>query len=415
MKKYLVLFLTCLTFSLSAQESNNYLLYKLQQKGIITETEAQVIRDQTSEEEKAVTSSSLTAWTKFLNAKGDFRFRYQNDHPIGYSVNRDRVRVRVRGGIEPKITDNLKVGIALATGMNNNNITDVITDKDLSRSPNQTLGSGFSKKAISLDLAFAEYTPISWMAMTVGKFKNPIWTAGDLIWDTDINPEGAALKFNGEINPNIQLFGTADVFTLGENATASDPLMYVAQAGIKHKITDKFSYKTALSYYGFSDTKGKRLDGSVLTNSINSTTKALIYDYKNLVADFSLDFKNPFGEWLPYVSLFAEYVNNMNAKVPGNNRDGYMIGTIFGKEKLAALCDWQVQYNYGKLAKDAVLDIFPDSDRYGGQTAMKSHELIFNYALASNNSLGLDLYYGEKTEGALRPATVLQLDWNIKF
>jgi len=394
----------------AAEESTNYLLYKLETKGIVTEAEAQVIKDQTAEETKA----SLSSWVNYLNPKGDFRFRYQNDNPIGYSVNRDRVRVRVRGGIEPKVTDNIKVGVALSTGYNNNNISDVITDKDLSRSPNQTLGSGFSKKAVSLDLAYGEYIPVSWLATTVGKFKNPIWEPGDLIWDTDINPEGAALKFNGTINSNIQLFGTTDIFTLGEYATASDPLMYVLQAGIKHNIVEKLSYQFGVSYYGFSDIKGKQLDGSVLTNTVTADKK-LVYNYKNIVGAVQFNFKNLFGEWLPSFSLFAEYINNCNTKVPGGNRDGYMVGANFGEEKLASLSDWQVKYNYGKLAKDAVLDIFPDSDRYGGQTAMLSHELIFNYALASSNYLGLDFYYGEKTVSAKKPATVLQLDWNIKF
>ncbi len=413
--KYLVLLLVCWSLTLNAaEEANNYLLYKLQAKGILTETEAQVIREQNSEETKALVSSSLSSWTKSLNPKGDFRFRYQNDNPIGYSVNRDRVRIRLRGGIEPKVTDNLKVGVALSTGFNNNNLS-VVTDKDSARSTNQTLGDGFSKKSVSLDLGFAEYTPVSWLVATAGKFKNPIWEPGDLIWDTDINPEGVALKFNGVANDTIQFFGTTDVFPLGESATASDPIMYVAQAGIKHKVAEKVSYQAGVSYYGFSDLKGKVLDGNVGTNSADPTTKALIYNYKNIIGALEVGFKNPFGAWLPSLSVFAEYINNCNAQVPGGNRDGYMVGTVFGDEKLTKLSNWQFKYNYGKLAKDAVLDILPDSDRYSGKTAMWSHELALSYALASSNYLVVDFYYGESTVGAKKPATVLQLDWNIKF
>lgn len=92
-----------------------------------------------------------------------------------------------------------------------------------------------------------------------------------------------------------------------------------------------------------------------------------------------------------------------------------MLGATLGNEKLGKLSDWQFKYNYGKLGKDSIIDILPDSDRYGGQTAMWSHEIILSYALGSSHWLGLDFYYGEKTEGSKKPATVLQLDWNIKF
>ncbi len=414
--KYLVFMFVAFGFGGAfAEDSNDYLLYKLQSKGIITETEAQVIREQKSEETKAAVSSLQSSWMESLNPKGDFRFRYQNDNPIGYGKNRDRVRIRLRGGIEPKITGALKVGIGLATGFNNNNIDEVIEDKDLSRSTNQTLGSGFSKKAVSLDLAYAEYSPVDWLTLVFGKMRNPIWEPGDLIWDTDINPEGVAVKFNKELGSNLKLFAGTDFFVLGEYSSSSDPIMYALQAGVQHKITNKLSYKAALSYYGFSDVRGKRLDGSSLSNTADDDDD-LIYDYENVVAALEVGLKDPFnGPWLPYMYLFAEYVNNCNTRVPGANRDGYMVGAGFGSEKLSSLSDWQIKYNYGKLAKDAVLDIFPDSDRYGGKTGIWAHELAFNYALGSSNWLGLDFYYGERTEGSKKPAALLQLDWNIKF
>ena len=52
--KYFILIMLCLAldFVATAEETNNYLLYKLQSKGIITETEAQVIKEQEAEETK---------------------------------------------------------------------------------------------------------------------------------------------------------------------------------------------------------------------------------------------------------------------------------------------------------------------------------------------------------------------------
>ncbi len=370
--------------------------------------------EQSSEQTKTIVSSTLSDWLLAINPKGDFRFRYQNDHPVGYGNNRDRARIRLRGGIEPRISQDLRVGIGLATGFNNNNL-DNLTDKDMARSTNQTLGDGFSKKSISLELGFAEYSPFSWLTLIVGKFKNPIWEPTDLIWDKDINPEGVSVKFDNKINKEINIFSTVGTFMLDEQANSSDPLMYILQAGIKHHLVENLSYKFALSYYGFSALVGKRLDGSVLTNSIDPINKTLIYNYRNLVGSLSVDIKKAFKDNLPYLSFFIEYVSNCNSKVRAKDRNGYSVGTVLGHEKLRQLSDWQFKYNYGKLGKDSIIDILPDSDRYGGQTAMWSHEITISYALSSSHWLGLDFYYGEKTEGSKKPATVLQLDWNIKF
>jgi len=403
---YLILFTTLLfnsNASINSEGKDDLLLQKLVNKGIISQEEAGEIKDQQS------------IWIDKLKPSGDFRFRFQDDNPIGYGTNRDRVRIRLRGRIEPKITEDIKVGVGLATGFNNNNI-DNLTDKDIARSTNQTLGDGFSKKSISLELGYAEYTPVSWFGLVVGKFKNPIWEPGDLIWDTDINPEGVALKFKSKLDTNFELFGTTDVFSLEEKGNDPDIIMYTAQAGFNHNATEKFSYKVGFSYYGFSDLKGKRLDGSTLSNSINNDQEALLlYNYNNIIGAAEFLFKNPFNTELPLLSIFIEYVTNANNKVHGNNKNGYMIGTLFGSEKLKKLSDWQIKYNYALLEKDSILDILPDSDRYSGKTNMRAHELAFNYALGSSNWIGLDFYYGEQLKGPKLPATVLQLDWNLLF
>ena len=405
-----------LAFNLNASDDKeNLLLQKLVSKKILTQEEAETIKEQTHNETKDEISANQSSWINNLKPSGDFRFRFQDDHPLGYGTNRDRVRIRLRGRIEPKISEDIRVGVGIGTGFNNNNL-DNLTDKDIARSTNQTLGDGFSKKSISLELGYAEYTPATWFGLVVGKFKNPIWEPADLIWDTDINPEGLALKFKGKPSSEFEIFGTTDVFSLEERGDEPDIIMYVAQAGFNHKVTDKTSYKLGVSYYGFSDIKGRRLDGSTASNSINNKTDGkLLYNYNNIIGAFDLRSKRPFNTRLPLLSFFVEYVINANKNVPSNSKNGYMIGTVLGSEKLEKLCDWQIKYNYALLEKDSILDILPDSDRYGGKTNMKAQELALSYALGSNNWLGIDFYYGEQLRGAKLPATVIQLDWNLIF
>jgi hypothetical protein len=72
------------------------------------------------------------------------------------------------------------------------------------------------------------------------------------------------------------------------------------------------------------------------------------------------------------------------------------------------------------LGKDAILDTLPDSDRYGGKTGMRSHEAGLDWGLGKNTWLGIDYYYGWQIPGNFgstqsKPATVVQVDWNLKF
>jgi hypothetical protein len=61
------------------------------------------------------------------------------------------------------------------------------------------------------------------------------------------------------------------------------------------------------------------------------------------------------------------------------------------------------------------MDVFPDSDFYGGSTGVRGHEFIFQYAVAKSIVLGLDYYRAEKIEDDKDPLDTLQLDCVFKF
>ena len=390
------------------------LVQKLVEKGILSPGEAQQVITETKEEIKKevaqAKSESLPQWIQTMKLKGDFRLRYQRDHSIASTTqDQNRARIRARLGLESKVNDKLKVDVGIATG----------TTSD-PRSTNITLGSSSSKKSIILDYAYAQYTPFSWGTFLGGKFHNPLWEPGDLIWDTDITPEGGAAKLSYNLSPNTELFANTGVFVLGESSgDAADPTMYVVQTGLNQKIMDNISLKGSFSYYGTSGLKGKTLTG---TSSTNSTTGGkLKYEYLNITPALELGINEPFknlGINLPYLALFGEYVNNIANDVTENT--GYMLGLKGGAKKLGKWGDWNFKYNFAMLEKDAILDILPDSDRYGGKTGMRSHEFEFNWGLGKNTWLGIDTYYGWQLPGNFsqtqtKPKTVLQVDWNLKF
>ncbi|MFA6358291.1 MAG: putative porin [Candidatus Omnitrophota bacterium] len=400
------------------------LLQKLVEKGVLTGSEAQQVKTETQEQVKKEIAqgkfSSLPQWVQNTKIKGDFRLRYQYDHAKRLSstqgTDKQRARMRVRLGVESKINDKLLVGIGLATGISST------TDKDGARSTNVDMGSGFTKKNINLDYAYAQYSPTPWATIVGGKFKNTLWEPGDLIWDTDINPEGASLKLSKNINPKTSLFMNTGMLVVETDTGSGSPAtMFIVQPGFNYDLTPTIGVKGAVSYYDNFSVKGKTLSGTVGTNSKNAAGK-LLYDYQNITPALQISFKEPFkaiGISVPYLALFGEYVQNINSSVKDDNT-GFMLGFKYGAEKIENFGDWQFRYNYAMLGKDAVLDILPDSDRYGGKTGMRSHEGMFDFGLGKNTWLGLDYYYGWQIPGNFastqtKPAQVLQLDWNMKF
>jgi hypothetical protein len=117
----------------------------------------------------------------------------------------------------------------------------------------------------------------------------------------------------------------------------------------------------------------------------------------------------------PQAKIFAEYVKNLSDTKPDDNKSGYMLGFGFGAEKIAGWGDWQINYNFARLEKDAILDILPDSDRYDGQTNIRGHEFKLTYGLGKNTFLDFDIYRIQRLSSSKAPETLVQADWNMKF
>jgi len=387
------------------------LLQKLVDKGVLTPGEAQQIGTETKEQVKSEIAagkySSLPAWVQNTKLKGDFRLRFQNLHEKNTGdVSKDTTigRIRMRLGLESKVNDKVKVGIGIATGSGD------------PRSTNITLGGAQAKKTIILDYAYGKYDPLSWLSFTGGKMllSDVLWEPTDLIWDTDITPEGAAIGINKTLNPKTSVFLTAAPLVIQEDtSTTSGAMAYLVQPGINYAINDKLSLKGAVTYEYF-QTKGtaassysKGQNTKIGTNYANN--------YSNLNPALELSIKDPFkavGLNVENMKIFGEYVNNFAVS---NKNSGFSTGFQFGNAKIEKWGDWQVRYIYAMLGKDAVLDILPDSDRYSGKTGIRSHEGIITFGLGKNTNLGIDVYRSWSLVGNAAPETLVQADWNMKF
>jgi hypothetical protein len=299
--------------------------------------------------------------------------------------------------------DEVKVGFGLASGSGD------------PRSTNVTFENTFEKKNIRMDYAFAEYSPTKWFGLTGGKFHNPIYRPSDLLWDSDITPEGGAAKIQYPVLPILDVFFNSGFFVLDERSSNKDPFMAVLQPGINWKITKDINLQLAFAYYFFNGVQKNTLDFSSGSNTLLDGN--LKFDYDAPVVSAGLGFKNPFGQtFVPYFGVFGEYVKNPD---PDDDDQGFIGGLRAGHTSMKRLGDWFLEYSYRKLEKDAWLDVFPDSDFYGGATNVKGHEAIFNFGLWKNIWLSFD-YYNSRKISVLptlpkQRENLFQVDFNFKF
>lgn len=416
MKKIIFMFIMMSIFVIPAVNGNkpvwagetDVLIDILEKKGILTPQEAkevlsevQIQKDKEKAPAKEVESSGfkLPKWVENTKVKGDFRFRYQDqDTDESGSKSRDRWRMRWRFGLETEVNEWWKTAFRLTSGSGD------------PRSRNLTLTDTFETSNVQLDLAYAQFDPNKHWSLVAGKFKNPIWNTKDLLWDSDINPEGIGVQFLDYKINQFEVFGTTGFYVLEEfSSDTSDPWLGLIQAGTKVNLTDSLYLKLAGAFYSFQDLKGNSFDYSSGTNSTDVNGN-LMDDLDAVGIDAELGFK--LSGPVPFVGIFGQYVDS-NAS---DNDLGYLAGIKFGHKKVKKFGQWQVKYNYRSLEQDAWPDFLPDSDFYGGETDVQGSEIEFTFGLAKNVTIGLDYY---KTEQIDREPTIeediIQVDLVLKY
>jgi len=393
------------------------LIDKLVEKGILSPDDAKEILQETKEaakQERAAVvketteavkkqapapASDIPQWVRKMSLKGDFRLRYQKETRRLNVPDRHRGRIRLRIGVVTEITDNIEVGFGIATGGSD------------PRSTNQTLQNTFDSPDLRLDYAYAAWRPITGLTLIGGKFKNPLWTPTDLLYDGDIRPEGVSILYKTSVGESLEVFINAGAWILDEYSNDSnDPMMFVVQPGYKLKLGKRAYFKNALSWYEFNDVEGANLDHSAGTNQRDAAGN-LQHDYDALVFTGELGIKRPF-DLLPFAALFGEYIKNTNIS---DDDYGWIIGLKFGDKKVKKLHQWQFKTMYRYLERDAWVDTFPDGDVYGGQTNVRGWVFKVAYGLQKNVSLGLAFHNEERIDGGTLSRDLFQADLVLKF
>lgn len=408
-------------------------------------------------------------WTKAIKIKGDLRTRYQSDQfsdgnftqyrdynainarggivPAGIDAflntteNRDRLRLRLRLGIDAQVTQGVLASVRLTTGGDN------------PVSSNQTLGGYGSRYQLGIDRAYIRFNSLeNDYDLYFGRMPNPWMTTSQLVWDSDLNFDGVAYSyffnrsdsmFDGE--RQFDPFLTLGAFPLQEvKLSSKDKWLFGAQTGFEYISNSQNKFKLALAYYNFLNISGQQnspdsIDmnftappyvqkGNTMFDISNSTLDpelqlyALLPDYKEVNLSVFYDIAN----FSPiHVIVSADYVKNIgfdNSRIfsrvgatVNKKTKGYDVGLKVGWPTVIQRGNWNASLHYRYLERDAVIDAFTDSDFHMGGTDGKGYKLAYSYGIEENTWLDVMLISADEIDGPPLGVSTVFVDVNAKF
>jgi hypothetical protein len=291
-------------------------------------------------------------------------------------------RIRARFGIFADVNDFTTAGFGIRTGKKAN-------------SGNVTLGDHFDGFPMSVSLAYFDLAPedAKYGKVTFGKMKQPWKRATDLIWDSDVNPEGIAYSYKGKIK-QTGLFSSLGYFRVVEEKMHSDLNLGSAQLGATQPLTEKIKLTLGGSLYAYNNAKN-------FTDPV---------EYRILEGFTEIGFKDilPFG--------FKLYGNIVENTLADSKNTGFCAGIKFGDAKKG---QWEAKYDYRYLGLYAAPGYFADSDIADGGSGIRGHRIKAKYNFSKNLSGGVTIMVAKRTAARTMDKAqnfnTLMLDLMVKF
>ena len=351
--------------------------------------------DQTGVEQEAVPVSPgqvPIARTPNISLSADLRYRLDTIDDAAASL-RHKHRIRARVTATAHLNERLTTGFGLSTGGFAND------------SANQTLGEGFSRKPVGLDLAYFKWRISERRNVIAGKMPNPFFRPGShhLLYDDDLRPEGAALTMEGS-----RFFGNASVFWAEERADGPDSLWWGFQAGYRGEPMTGLTLTTGASFNEITHTQSH----PPLFTPFGGQGNQLDVDGNYLYGFSQVEL---FGEFEVHLSgyevtVFADYVDNIAAE---EFEKGFTLGV--GYRRTGDPRRWNLSYVFQDLEANAVIGAFTDSDFGGGTSDSSGHILRAHYESTKGWSFSLRYIIGKRgdAEGVRRDYSRLQVDVSL--
>ncbi len=164
--------------------------------------------------------------------------------------------------------------------------------------------------------------------MIGGKIENPFYKLGknELIWDSDLTPEGVALTYGMPLGEQTTLNWAAGGFWVNEESSGGDTSLWGIQGHLKHQIDKPTYILGGASMFCYGNIQGEESladewndDGDEFfgNTAAPGDVYALDYDLFELFAEFGTEVAK-----LP-VAVFGDYVRNT---VADDEDTGWLVG-----------------------------------------------------------------------------------------
>ena len=420
----------------------------------IADVKMNLTKSTTSEQAEQKRVSALEGLVGRFRFGGDIRVRddsiFQN---CPTCLDRNRARLRVRFGLEGKLSEDFVGGFYLATGS--------LGD---SNSSNETLTNFFNRKTIGLDRGYITYQPVAlrWLQLTGGKFAYT-WQRTSVTFDPDINPEGFNEKFSFDLStPVLKNFTAQGIQLLYNENNNSKFLTGHDSFAVGGQVSGKLDFGFMTSTPSFTILNWRNVDailnasafavqatttGSGTTNNGNvpgegpgcasglnlpafppcvygpqGFTNATVTDTAGkihflsqfLYADFILNNQIHTGISRFPLNLVLEYENNLNAASHpldaegnptnlGKQSHGYMADISLGQLKNRN--DVQFGYAFEREEQDAIISSFAESEQRA-PTNILQHRIYGQWKLRPNTTANFTMWVGRTLNSNLEHAIV---------
>ena len=351
------------------------------------------------------TMAKAMGWASRVKVSGDMRFRQSNINTDidGKGVEKSRQRIRARIKVAAKINNEVDVGFRLVTGGHNT-------------STNQTLEGSFSGKDVFFDRAYINWHPdfVKGTTALFGKFKQPWYNVSPdgLIWDSDVNPEGVAIKYETKVGPvNLAASGGYFIIEDGDtlygkddnNGFSQDLNMYHAGMSVSMQITDAIHASVGSNAYIYNKEEKVAVQNSGEVDN-GGLKKGESLEGENMEI-YEVAGKINIDTGLLPVFVYAQYATNASAQ---SGEDTAWLAGFGGKYG-----PFKMPYNYRDTQKFAVASTFNDASFASGHTEARGHKVKLSYLISKNFATGLAYYVAKEYNGT--NIDTLELDLKAKF
>ncbi len=308
-----------------------------------------------------------------LNVSGDLQVRYESNFSDKDAPDRNRGAVRGRLRANFKVNSIVSLGTEISTG-----------DSDDPNSVHVTLSDFVDDFDVSLSRLYARLDFENGVSLVGGKFANP-FTRSDLVWDGDVNPQGAAAIYEFSPGDKISLKASAIYSIIDEASSGPDSDMIGGQFKLAFAPHADWKYSVAIGYYDYSLDNLASADPGDFRANLRDPMGGYLSDFDLLDVLASASYLG-FGTQWP-ASISFDYVKNYGAAVSAD--EGFSTQLSLGRTTQAG--DWRFAYGYSQAEVDAVLGAF-SHDNLGLATNYQSHVFGIDYALFDHVTLNATLY-----------------------